>query len=240
MSTISKPQLFTSKILEIKEFSETNWHFILSVPEGFSFSSGQFVSLIFKNKNTGEEERRPYSICSNQKLAKEKNQIEIIIKKIPNGLASEIFFNSKVGDELTFMGPMGRFTLEENKKGLFLISVGTGIAPFRSAIPALLSDSEEIIHLLAGYKNKKESIYDKEFKLLQKQNKNFSYQLTLSQEENKQRVTSILNDLILDNFEGDFYICGMNEMVDEIKVILENKGISKERVHFEKWGSVEY
>ena len=145
---------FASKISKVKHLTEDVIILSLTPPEDFTFKAGQFVTLAITNKE-GIKRMRSYSILNNPS---KKNTLDLCIKLIPEGFASEIFKESKTGDEFNIKGPFGVFTFDkeaEVKEHCF-IGTGTGIVPFYSMIHEWLDKlPEKKFTLIAGYKNKK-------------------------------------------------------------------------------------
>lgn len=230
---------FKSKVKETINLTPSVKHLILSSPKDFDFYPGQFISLIL-NKD-GREIRRPYSICSKPGI----NSIDLCIKIVENGLASPIINNFKINDEVDVLGPMGTFVIKDLSKDLVFISTGTGIGPFRSIINYLLENNfQNKIILLTGYRYKEDVLYDKEFRELEKKHKNFFYKTVLSKtsfNEDREKIKNSENGYVQSlvknyiNPEHHYYICGLKEMVNSVKELLEQKGIPKENVFFERY-----
>lgn len=230
-------KIFESKILEAKFLNQYVKYLKFSVPKDFNFKAGQYLSLsVFID---GKKFRNPYSITTipNGKFA------EFCIKLVENGKASDFVKNLKKGDKIELFGPAGKFIINENSKNkdLIFISAGTGISTFISIIPDLLKKgfSNKII-LLKGFVNENEILYDEEFLELQEKYKNFEFHNVLSNPKNKKfenigYVQDFLDEYIQENFQGDFYICGLSEMIDSVTKKLENMGFEKDKIFFEKY-----
>lgn len=228
---------FKAKVLEIDGSTQDVRLIKLSYPEGFQFKAGQYISISVKDKNI--KIRRPYSIASSPL---KKNCIELCVKNV-NGLATNYLFGLEKNDEVEFLGPMGGFILDKSSKmkGIIFIAVGTGIAPFMSMIPYLLeSGYKKRIILIKGERKEKNMIYDEELSKLNQKYKNFEFYNVLSQPVdinfgNKGYVQNFLNKYIPENFEGDFYICGLSGMIKEVIKNLKGKGIPGKKIFYEKY-----
>lgn len=221
---------FKSKVLDVINLTPSIKHLTFSVPEEFDFYPGQFISLILNNN--GGEIRRPYSIASQPS----KKSIELCIKIVQNGLASPLIDDLKKENEIEVLGPMGDFIVKDFSKHLIFISTGTGIGPFRSIINNLLENNfKNKIILLTGYRTEEDVLYESEFKELEKQFKNFSYHRILSRSEKEEN--GYVQKLVEKNLfpDSNYYICGLKEMVNSVKELLENKQIPKENIFFERY-----
>jgi len=236
---------FKSKILNTINLTSSVKHLTLSIPENFSFYPGQFISLIL-NKDD-RQIKRPYSISSKPGL----NSVDLCIKIVKNGLLTPIIDNLKKWEEVDVLGPMGDFIIKDLSKDLVFISTGTGIGPFRSMIYELLENNKNNfknkVILLTGYRFKEDILYNNEFKELQNKYKNFSYYTVLSKtssNEDAEKLKSLDNSyngyvqgLVKKNLfpNTHYYICGLKEMVNSVKELLEQQGIPKENIFFERY-----
>ncbi len=222
-----KPEKFISEILEIKNLSPSVKHIKLSVPEKFEFVPGQYVSIIME-KN-GNKIRRPYSICSKNN---EKNFIELCIKIVEGGMASEIIKEKTIGNKVEILGPLGNFIIEESskKKDRLFISNGTGIGPFRSMIKTMLGNEfKNKITLIAGYREN--ILYKEEFRELEKKHANFSHKVALSSQG--KRVQDLLEEFI--DKKADYYLCGLKDMINSVRSILAKEEIEMKNIYSEKY-----
>ena len=89
-----KPIKFKSEIHEIKQLTSDAKLFKFTIPEGFSFEPGQYVSMILDKE--GERIRRPYSIAS----VPNKDYFELCIKIMPESISSKVVDSLKVGDKV--------------------------------------------------------------------------------------------------------------------------------------------
>jgi len=228
---------FESKILEVKLSNHKVKYIKFSVPEDFDFKAGQYLSLsvLFD----GKKFRTPYSIATvpNNKFA------EFCVKLVENGKSSDFIKNLREGDKIEIFGPAGKFVIDKNskEKDLIFISAGTGISTFISMIPELLKKGfKNKIILLKGFENEDEILYEEEFLELQKNHDNFKFYNILSKPKNKNfkdkgYVQDFFEKYIPKNFQGDFYICGLGDMVKSVVMELENMGFKKNRIFFEKY-----
>ena len=137
-----------------------HFHFVRADGLPLSFIPGQFLSFLFEV--SGETKRRSYSIAS----APGSLTLELSVAYVPGGLASEILFGLKPGDALKVLGPAGRLILADAPiKRHILVGTGTGMAPYRSMLPALEERLEagESVVVLEGVQYRKDALYIQEF-----------------------------------------------------------------------------
>jgi len=227
---------FNSKLIEIETINENTKILKFSVPPSFEFKAGQYVTLALYRGD--KRILHSYSIFSSPN---EKGYILIYFKKVEDGFASNKLFNMEIGEEIEMKGPMGFFTTKDINKDLIFISSGTGFAPVRSMVlNALQNNSKNKIILIRGYRIESSLCYEDELKTLKSKYKNFEYFNILSKPLDKDysltgHVQDFLEKLIPRGFMGDFYMCGLKEMVNGVKEKLNEMGFSKEQIFFERY-----
>jgi len=228
---------FESELIDLETLTKNVKHFTFSVPDGFSYEPGQFVSLLINNPE-GKRIRRPYSIASSPMEGK---SIQLCLNLVSKGLASTFLFNLKKGDKVTFLGPMGKFVLKDTNKDLIFIATGTGIAPFRGMIYHVLKQGNSYnILLLKCVRYEDEILYAKFFSALLEEYPNFRVHDIVSRPKEsydgkKGYVQDLIEEHLPKDYEGDFYLCGLWAMIHSCKDLLIKKGIAKERIHFERY-----
>lgn len=219
----------TTKVLENKKLKENNFLIRLTKPEGFKFKAGQFVML--HNKN----EEKPFSIAS----PPSQSSLDFLIKKHPNGAVSPFLHSRKKGDQVEISGPHGTFTIKKPNNEIIFIAAGTGVAPLRS----MLVDALEIfqnakVTLLFGFRS--DFFFEKEFRKLEKQCKNFRLFVCSSGSNTKSkcvqgRVTEHIKKVITSPHGKDAFICGPPKMIKDSVKILKELNFKKEQIHTEDW-----
>lgn len=223
------PREFESEILDAREMTHDVKIVRASVPEGFFFRPGQYVSLSVTID--GKKIRVPYSIASTP----EKKYVELCVRRIENGRASNRVWNLRKGDEVEFFGPLGRFGLKENReRDLFFVCTGTGISPFVSMISwALKKGFGKKMFLVKGFREERDVLYEKEFSALREKYGNFGFCNVLSSAEG--HVQDSLEKFVPKNPDADFYLCGLSEMIKSVKERLGEMGVGEDRMFFEKY-----
>lgn len=230
-------KIFKSEVLKIKDLTFDVKLFRFSVPKDFDFKAGQYLSLSVI-RSDGKKIRKPISISNPPK--KRNKYIEFCIKIIQGGLASEFLKTLKKSDEVELFGPIGKFIVNDLNKDLFFIAAGVGIAPFVSIISDLLNKSfnHEII-LIKSSRTEKDKLYDKEFYKLSKQYPNFKFYNVFSNpidnKLNQGYVQDFLEKYMPKDFKGNFYICGLIEMIEDVKKKLSSLYFSEKQIFYEKF-----
>lgn len=227
--------IFSSKVLGIKDLTRDVKIIRLSIPTGFEFKPGQYLSLSVIGRD-GKRIRKPFSIANKPKGV--NDFIEFCAKIIPGGLASEFIKKLRLGDDVELFGPAGKFVINSLDKDLIFIASGVGIAPFMSIIPDLMNRGfKKRITLLKSAKTEEDSLYDKELDELAKNHPNFEFYNVFSHPKNKELdsgyVQDFLEDYVPEGFDGYFYICGLEDMIIDVKAKLLAMNFHEEQMFSE-------
>ena len=240
------PQFHTLKIKEIIKETSTAVSILFDIPadlqNNYTFTAGQYVTV--KTKVNGEEIRRAYSICSSEK----SGDLKIAIKAIENGKFSNYAYNDlKTGDTIDVSSPEGNFSLKTDleKSNRYLAFVaGSGITPVLSMIKTVLeNEPKSTFTLVYGNKTTEDIIFKNELDALSKKfiaRLNLKY--VLSKEEksgtlhgriNKEKVNYIVREKFNHLNFDEFFLCGPEEMINEVSKTLTEDGFLEENIHFE-------
>lgn len=227
-------QKFKGKVLRNEFITPTVFEMDFSLDtEGFNFDAGQFIMVKFKDPENPEKTlSRAYSILS----APEKKVVTLCVKFVDGGKGTTFLKGLKVNDIVDLTGPYGKFVYKTTKPRFpFFISTGTGIAPYVSILESEKFQKEHPARgvCLFGVRTNDELLYQHNFS----KDSKFEYIATVSQPAPnwrgfKGRVTHYLRELP-QNYDwnmADYYICGGNDMIKEVKEILTSKGVPKDQI----------
>ncbi len=199
------------------------------------FKPGQYFQVFIPD----DESVKPYSVSSSPS---NRGYIEFCVKRVEGGHASNFMFHARPGDKLKMQGPMGRFILQENvTNDIIFAATGTGISSIKPMIQTIFErGTDKQIWLFFGVRTEKDIIYKKDFEALAKKYKNFHFVPCLSRASEKWNgergyVQDVMKKLIRDITNKDIYLYGVAEMVEQMKLIAQQLGFSKEKIHFEKY-----
>lgn len=224
-----------------KELAPEVHHFEFEVPgvQDFSFTPGQFISVI--DCEHGKEITRAYSIAS----PREGNKFALCLNRVPNGIVSRWLFELSPGDEVEIHEPLGYFTLRHPDRRAVFVATGTGIAPFRSMLLDHLPRTQPHITLLFGVRYASSLLYRDELEGLAAEYPNFKFMPTLTRPDEKWRgltgrVQAHLDDALAirtpeEISNVDVYICGLKEMVDDVRKELKQRGFDRKQIIYEKY-----
>lgn len=238
------------KIKEVRQETADCVSIAFDIPadlqEKFQYTQGQ--SLTIRKQISGQEVRRTYSICSSPL----DNEWRVAVKKVEGGLFSSFAnLELKAGDTLEVMQPVGRFysALDPaNRKNYIAFAAGSGITPVLSIIKTTLTkEPQSQFTLVYGNRNRASIIFFEELEALKNQfMQRFNLVHVLSREKTDSAIHSgridttkldELKSLIPLKEMDEFFLCGPEEMIFNVKDYLESTGIDKKKIHFELFTS---
>tara|TARA_R100000935_G_C2831441_1_gene165327 strand:+ start:968 stop:2008 length:1041 start_codon:yes stop_codon:yes gene_type:complete len=242
-------EFYTLTVSDIIKETPNSVSITFSVPENlksqFEFKAGQYLTI--KHKKGDTEIRRAYSICSSP----QSGELKVAVKKVKKGAFSE-FANTQlqVGDALEVMPPTGKFVLEPNLKHYAAFAAGSGITPVLSLIKCVLEDNSQSTFLLVyGNQNLEETMFYSEILELQKNYPNrFNAEFIFSRKEeenakfgriDRSMVNFYLKNKYANTVYSAFYLCGPEEMIDEVSATLKHNGINSKQIHHELFSTAE-
>ncbi len=247
MATTEKPlpkSVTGETVLSVVHHTDSLFSFKITRPASFRFRTGEFVmiGLIINGKPL----LRAYSIAS----PAWDETIELYSIKVPNGPLTSHLQNIKPGD-MVLLGkkPTGTLVLDALVPGkrLYMMSTGTGLAPFASVIrdPETYEKFEEVI-LIHSCRKKEElsygeelvaSLYDDEF-LGEMVSDKLRYYNSVTREDFIRRgripelfrsgkITSDLGTPALNPETDRVMICGSMEMLKSCAELCEEAGLNE-------------
>src|SRR6266567_1775645 len=205
------------------------------------FNTGQYTSLRIPES----EEYRAYSMANTPRSS---DRLEFIIKVFPGGLFSGLLEGGiTVGQEMEAKGPYGVFRLrEKSDSDIICVGGGSGMAPIWS----LLNDmAERGIKRKATYfygaRTQKDLFYLDLLQQLEDRLPGFRFVPALSMataEDEWTGKTGLITEVLERNLEPgqietQAYLCGPPPMIDAAIPVLIRKGISEDRIFFDKFTS---
>ncbi len=232
------------KVLSVHHWTDRLFTFTTTRDQSLRFSNGHFTMIGLKVNN--KPLLRAYSIVS----ANYEEHLEFLSIKVPDGPLTSRLQHIQVGDSIIVgRKPTGTLVIDYLLPGrrLYLMSTGTGLAPFMSIIrdPATYEKFEQVV-LVHGVRQVDELAYhdllvehlpNHEF-LGEMVTSQLRYYPTVTREtyKNMGRVTELIetgkltNDLglpALDAAQDRVMICGSPAMLRDLKHMLESRGFKE-------------
>jgi ferredoxin--NADP+ reductase len=231
----------TEKVLSVHHWNDRLFSFKTTRQQGLRFENGQFVMIGI------EVEGRPLTRAYSMASPNYEEHLEFFSIKVPNGPLTSRLQHLKVGDDLLVSRkPTGTLIIHDLRPGknLYLLSTGTGLAPYMSLIQDIeMYERFEKIILVHGVRTVNELAYadfienelpNNEFFGEEVKNK-LIYYPTVTQEDfrNQGRLTNLIKsgklftDIGLPPInpkEDRAMICGSAEMLKDTKELLDSLG----------------
>jgi CDP-4-dehydro-6-deoxyglucose reductase len=225
-----------ARLVSSREIGLNTRHFEFEAPDWTAaFVPGQFLSL---THTFGEDEiTRAYSIAS----PPDGHRFALCANLVDGGHFSPFLFSLVPGDEIDFKGPYGAFILRRPLSDSIFVATGTGIAPFRSILQAKLREnSDRRFTLIFGVRHEAGLLYNDELRALARGCPTFDYQPTLTRPPDHWtgltgRVQPHTLTALGERRDMDVYICGLREMVDDLRSKLKESGLDRKRIICEKY-----
>jgi ferredoxin/flavodoxin---NADP+ reductase len=231
----------TERVLQVHHWTDTQFTFTTTRASGLRFDNGQFVMV---GLHVGSRPLlRAYSIAS----ANHEEHLEFLSIKVPDGPLTSRLQHIRRGDPILIsQKPTGTLVLRDLKPGkrLYLLSTGTGVAPFMSVIkdPEVYERFEHVV-LVHGVRWTKETAVVKHFIEDLKQHEilgepvreKLHYYPTITREPhpNRGRLTAIIDsgklarDLGLPAFDARddrAMVCGSPAVLSDTCALLDSRG----------------
>lgn len=232
-------------VTEVHHWNDTLFSFKTTRDPGFRFKNGHFI-MIGLPKENGRPLMRAYSIAS----PNYEEHLEFFSIKVQDGPLTSRLQKIQPGDKIICSKkPTGTLTIDDLLPGrnLYLISTGTGLAPFISIIqdPQTYEDFNKVI-VTHGVRLKSELAYEK---LISEDLPNHEYLgemikdklvyypcVTREEFHTNGRITDLMvsgklfNDLGLKKFDLEqdrFMVCGSPSMLKDTCAILDKAGFEE-------------
>ncbi len=238
--------LMREQVTGVHHWTDTLFSFTTTRDPGFRFRNGHFTMVGIEDG--GKPLLRAYSIAS----ANYEDQLEFFSIKVPDGPLTSKLQYLRVGDEvLVGRKSTGTLTVDHLLPGrhLYLLSTGTGLAPFLSVIkdPEVYENFDKVI-LVHGTRFVEELAYQEVIREHLPNNEYFGedaarklvYYPTVTREEfhTTGRITDLMTSgklyrdigLPEPNLDDDrFMLCGSPAMLNDLTELLGESGFRETR-----------
>lgn len=236
--------VFSLGVVAVEHYTDRLFRFRVTRPASFRFRSGEFVMISLPSH--GKPVWRAYSIAS----PSWDDEIEFFSIKVPGGPLTEHLQKINVGDKIWMrQKSTGTLVMDAVKPGkrLFLLSTGTGIAPFASIVRdpetyekfdqvILTHTCREIAELKYGYDLVE--LAREDILVGEEATRGLTHYATTTQEKSDRmgRITHKIEDeglfgdlsiAPLDPETDRVMICGSMDMIRDLKDILEQRGFAE-------------
>ncbi len=204
----------------------------------YDFEAGQ--SLTLRRIIDGEDHRRDYSIC-----AAVGERPRVGVRLIPGGRFSEWLVNEvRPGDQVDVQTPRGSFRATPDGGRHLCIAAGSGITPMMSIAATVLTNPSSRLTLIYGNRTTSSVMFAEELSDLKN---TYGARLDLVHVLSREprdvelfsgrlegdRLRRLLTTLVPLASVDHVWLCGPFGMIADARAVLEELGVSRDRVHFE-------
>jgi len=210
-----------AKVRAVNFLSEGVFELVLD-RNGLEFQPGDCVAI-----SNSEGVSRPYSVSSGNR----EPYLRFVVRRVPGGAVSGWLAARVPSDEIELSAPFGWFRPGyggEPGDPSVLIATGTGIAPFLSALRSFPDLYPAIC--LYGVRSLADAVG------LDDLRDRCPLRLCVSREaapgHHHGRVTDLLGE-VPRRQRTDYYLCGLDTMIDEVSQWLQRHGVHSTHIHRE-------
>jgi CDP-4-dehydro-6-deoxyglucose reductase, E3 len=217
LADASAPKRWQARVQRLERLSPDLMRLHLALPDGerISFTAGQYINIVLD-----DGARRAFSFA-NPPRAGGSAAIELHVRLIPGGrFTTQVFERMQVGDDITFEGPVGRFTLHDSARPILFVAGATGFAPIKSIVEdAFARGVQRPMQLYWGVRTPEDLYLLDVIARWQSEHKNFRFTPVLSQADSTwPGRRGLVHEAMLADHPDltgyEVYACGSVKMVE--------------------------
>jgi len=241
---MAKPQFHPLRVAAVEPLTDDSVAISFAVPpelaDDYRFVHGQHLTI-----RGDDGERRSFSICTTPR----SGALTIGVKKLPGGAFSRgVVDTLHVGDELDVMTPFGKFTTQldpASTKTYVALAAGSGITPIISIISTILEEepSAQVMLVYANRTHRTVMFLDDLHDLKDRFPGRFHLVHVLSREQQDvelfsgrldgDRLSRILKSLLPAEDVDEWFLCGPQQMVLDLRQVILDHGVDASAIHTE-------
>ena len=244
-------QFYPGKIVRTERLAKDVVQFRLEPRADIKLDYYPGQHIVLQMEINGQLHRRPYALMSSPFV---EEPLLLVIKKIKKGILSSLLFENDSEMEINFSDAQGFFYVDinsEKRQNYFLFAQDIGIIPIYSIIKSILAaESLSKVHLFYECHSRDNVILSKELDVLQSDFRNrFHIDYTLADSTILPRLTARygqkgkINTERASNFlssynaeeSDEFFICGQDVLINEVKIALNTFNIPNKNIHTESF-----
>lgn len=248
---MSTPHFHALRVADVRRETDECVSLALEVPAGladrFRFTQGQYLNV--RREIGSAEVRRSYSICSGL----DDGELRIAVKEVPQGQFSG-WANRELaaGMTLEVMPPEGRFFVPldpARARHYVAFAAGSGITPVLSLARTILArEPRSWFTLVYGNRTLASVIFNEALEDLKDRymarvalyhvfSRDVQAVDLFNGRVDGAKAGRFLDTLIPPESIDEAFICGPASMGDELKAVLESRGVPAARIHLERFGA---
>jgi len=233
---------FVTTVEGLTDLNYDTKHIRLKLNNGdeIRFTAGQYIQFnVPAYGGSREPVYRAYSIAS---PAKDVTHVDLVVRLVPNGICTTYVFDVlKQGDQVLINGPYGDFHLRDTDAEILFVAGGSGIAPILSMLHEMAEKGiDRKATFFYGAGTLRDLYLVEETKAFEESVPDFTFVPTLARPEDgwdgeAGLVTEVLDRHVADGKDKEAYLCGSPGMIDAVVEVLHGKGITDDRIFYDKF-----
>jgi ring-1,2-phenylacetyl-CoA epoxidase subunit PaaE len=239
-----KPAFHPLQVSNVEPLTDDAVAISFTVPaelaDDYCFVHGQHLTI-----RGDDGERRSFSICTTPR----SGVLKIGVKKLPGGAFSEGVVGAlHPGDELDVMTPFGKFTTQldpASTKTYVALAAGSGITPIISIVSTILEEEPhaQVMLVYANRTHRTIMFLDDLHDLKDRFRERFHLVHVLSREQQDvqlfsgrldgERLTRIMKSLLPAEEVDEWFLCGPQQMVVDLRQVILDHGVDAHAIHTE-------
>lgn len=231
-------EFYPLKVIDYTPETDDSASFAFEIPnhlaDTFAYQAGQFLTFRIPWQDFFIE--RCYSLSSSPKT---DDVSQVTVKRVADGRMSNWFNDQlRAGSEILVAPPSGRFVLHnDHSNDLILFAGGSGITPVLSIIKTALQTTNRNIQLIYANRDLQSIIFKQTLDALgSKHGERFHCHHHLDAETGF-LTADIIESVIAERWQADFYICGPGPFMDLVEDVLESHQVDNNRIAIERFVS---
>lgn len=221
-------EIHSVTLLEAVPLTHNVRRYRLTRPAGYAFTPGQATELSI-DADGFRDRKRPFTFTS----LPDADHLEFTIKSYfdHDGVTRRLW-DLQPGDRLLLREPWGTITYKG--PGVF-IAGGAGVTPFIAILRQLAREGRLRGHrLVVSNRTEKDIILRDEFEAMEGLNHDWIISNDRSSRLYRGRIDADFLTHHLNDFGQQFYLCGPDAMVADLRRLLERLGASSDTITFER------
>lgn len=224
-------------VTSVQRLSETTAILRIDVSgfdDSITYKAGQFAQL----QVPGTDVWRNYSFAHPDDG---RTELEFIIRLLPEGVMSDyVRDRATPGDRIALRCSKGGFYLRPVVRPVILVAGGTGLSAILAMAQSLDSEIGQPVHLLYGVTAAEDLCKRDELDELTRRIPGLRLHTIVSRPDAEWDgpvglVTDLLDESMLSDGDADVYLCGPAPMVEATRNWLDNNGIHRVGLYYEKF-----
>ena len=224
----------TLRVAEVVQETGDAHSLVFETPEGLTYKPGQFLTL--RLPCTDGVVARCYSLSSAPGV---DDRLQVTIKRVKDGRGSNYVCDTvKAGDEVDVLAPSGTFTPRSLDTDLLLLAGGSGITPVMSIIKSCLARGTGKMLLVYANRDEGSVIFHAELRALVAEHPDRLVVLHWLETVQGLPSKKPLQEIVRPWGHAEAFVCGPAPFMDCAADALKELGVSRERIHIERFTSL--